>query len=195
MRRSNRMKEIMRDAHDRIDAELHTVGLQRFGAAIALRMELIEVLAARFNNDSRTIRRICLAVLDRMATVDPGLQCKLDEDSRRDMSIAAYLHDIGKSGPFDAPQATQEAILKLYAVENVADPQQTIAETARTNFSSEHAESMLERLGSCGCIHTTPCAHSGIAMVTGRTTFSKRTRKTYRPGRGLSPGAITWTGE
>ena len=122
MRRSNRMKEIMRDVHDRIDAELHTVGLQRFGAAIAHRMELIEVLAARFNNDSRTIRRICLEVLDRIATVDPELQSKLDADSRRDMSIAAYLHDIGKSGPFDAPQATQEAIVKLYAVENVADP-------------------------------------------------------------------------
>ena len=74
MRRSNRMKEIMRDVHDRIDAELHTVGLQRFGAAIAHRMELIEVLAARFNNDSRTIRRICLEVLDRIATVDPELQ-------------------------------------------------------------------------------------------------------------------------
>ena len=150
MRRSDRMKQFMRGVHDRIDAELHTVGLQRFGAAIALRMELIEVLAARFNNDSRTIRRICLAVLDRMATVDPWLQSKLDADSRRDMSIAAYLHDIGKSGPFDAPQATQEAILKLYAVENVADPQQTIAETARTNFSAEDAASILERLGSCG---------------------------------------------
>ena len=66
------------------------------------------------------------------------------------MSIAAYLHDIGKSGPFDAPRSTQEAIVKLYAVENVADPHQTIAETARTNFSFEDAESILERLGSCG---------------------------------------------
>ena len=101
MRRSDRMKQIMRDVHDRIDAELHTVGLQRFGAAIAQRMELIEVLAARFNNDSRTIRRICLAVLDRMAHRRPGLKSKLDADSRRDMSIAAYLHDIGKSEPFE----------------------------------------------------------------------------------------------
>ena len=109
------------------------------------------MLAARFNNDSRMIRRICLEVLDRMASIlEPELQSKLDADSRRDMSIAAYLHDIGKSGPFDAPQATQEAIVKLYAVENVADPDQTIAETARTNFSSEDAESMLERLRSCG---------------------------------------------
>ena len=66
------------------------------------------------------------------------------------MSIAAYLHDIGKSGPFDASQETQEAILKLYAVENVADPNQTIAETARANFSSEEAESILAHLGSCG---------------------------------------------
>ena len=109
------------------------------------------MLAARFNNDSRMIRRICLEVLDRMASIlEPELQSKLDADSRRDMSIAAYLHDIGKSGPFDAPQATQEAIVKLYAVENVADPDQTIAETARTNFSSEDAESILKRLGSCG---------------------------------------------
>ena len=139
------------EVHDKIDAELHTVGLQHFGEAIAQRMELIEVLAARFNNDSRMIRRICLEVLDRIASIlEPELQSKLDADSRRDMSIAAYLHDIGKSGPFDAPQATQEAIVKLYAVENVADPDQTIAETARTNFSSEDAESILKRLGSCG---------------------------------------------
>ena len=71
MRRSNRMKRILRDVHDKIDAELHTVGLQHFGAAIAHRMELIEVLAARFNNDSRTIRRICLEVLDRMRAPRP----------------------------------------------------------------------------------------------------------------------------
>jgi hypothetical protein len=139
------------EVHDKIDAELHTVGLQHFGEAIAQRMELIEVLAARFNNDSRMIRRLCLEVLDRIASIlEPALQSKLDAHCRRDMSIAAYLHDIGKSGPFDAPQATQEAIVKLYAVENVADPDQTIAETVRTNFSSEDAESILTRLGSCG---------------------------------------------
>jgi hypothetical protein len=139
------------DVHDKIDAELHAVGLKQFGQAIAQRMALIELLAARFNDDSRTIRRLCLAVLDRIARLlEPGLQSKLDADSRRDMSIAAYLHDIGKSGPFDAPPATQEAIVKLYAVENVANPDQTIAETARTNFSSEDAESMLTRLRSCG---------------------------------------------
>ena len=139
------------EVHDRIDAELHTVGLKHFSQAIARRMELIEVLAARFNNDSRMIRRICLKVMDRIAgTLEPELQSKLDADSKRDMSIAAYLHDIGKSGPFDASQETQEAIVKLYAVENVADPDQTIAETARANFSSEEAESILERLGSCG---------------------------------------------
>ena len=40
--------------------------------------------------------------------------------------------------------------MKLYAAENVADPDQTIVDTARTNFSSEDAESMLERLRSCG---------------------------------------------
>ena len=39
------------EVHDRIDAELHTVGLQHFSQAIAHRMELFEVLAARLNND------------------------------------------------------------------------------------------------------------------------------------------------
>jgi len=139
------------EIHHKIDAELHMVGLRHFGEAIAQRMELIEVLATRFNNDSRMIRRICLAVLDRIASIlEPELQSKLDADSRRDMSIAAYLHDIGKSGPFDAPQATQEAIVKLYAVENVAGPDQTIAKTVRMNFSFEEAKSVLEHLGSCG---------------------------------------------
>jgi hypothetical protein len=151
---SNRLEALeqeRQDVHARIGAELHTVGLPHFGEAIAQRMALIEVFAARFNNDSRLIRRICLEVLDRIANIlEPELQSQLDADSRRDMSIAAYLHDIGKSGPFDAPRATQEAIVKLYAVENVADPGQTIAETTRTNFSSEDAESILTSLGSCG---------------------------------------------
>jgi hypothetical protein len=158
MCRSNRMKRILRErqeTHDKIDAELHTVGLQHFGEAIAQRMELIEGLAARLNNDSRMIRRICLEVLDRIASIlEPELQSKLDADSRRDMSIAAYLHDIGKSGPFDASQESQEAIVKLYAVENVADPYQTIAKTVRTNFSSDEAKSILEHLGSCGMCPT-----------------------------------------
>jgi hypothetical protein len=150
-RRRTASEQERQDVHDKIDAELHTVGLQHFGAAIAQRMELIEVLAARFNNDSRMIRRMCLEVLERIARLlEPQLQATLDADSRRDMSIAAYLHDIGKSGPFDAPRATQEAIVKLYAVENIADPDQTIAETAHTNFSSKDAESMLKRLRSCG---------------------------------------------
>ena len=162
MRRSNRMKRILKgqegeEVHDRIDAELHTVGLKHFSKAIAHRMELIEVLAARLNNDSRMIRRICLTVLDRVAgTLEPELQSKLDADSRRDLSIAAYLHDIGKSGPFDASRDTQEAILKLYAVENVANPNQTIAETARANFSSEESASILRRLASCGIRATDP---------------------------------------
>ena len=155
MLQSNRSKQILReqsgDVHARIDTELHTVGLEHFSEALAQRMELIELLAARFNNDSRMIRRICLEVLDRIAgTLEPQLQSKLDADSRRDMSIAAYLHDIGKSGPFNASQDIQEAIVKLYAVENVADPDQTIAETVRANFSVEEAASILKHLGSCG---------------------------------------------
>jgi hypothetical protein len=131
------------------------VGLDHFGEAIAQRMKLIEVLAARFNNDSRIIRRVCLEVLDRVAsTLEPECRSALDAVSKRDMSIAAYLHDIGKSGPFDASQESQEAIVKLYAVENVADPYQTIAATVRTNFSSEEAKSILEHLGSCGMCST-----------------------------------------
>jgi hypothetical protein len=66
------------------------------------------------------------------------------------MSIAAYLHDIGKAGPFDASPETQAAIVKLYAVENIANPDQPIAETVRANFSLEVAASMFTHLGACG---------------------------------------------
>ena len=139
------------EVQEKIDAELHMAGLEHFSEVIAQRMTLLEVLAARFNDDSRIIRRVCLEVMDRIAsTLEPSLRSTLDADSTRDMSIAAYLHDIGKSGPFDASQESQTAIVKLYAVENVADPDQTIAETAHTNFSSEEAQSILEHLGSCG---------------------------------------------
>jgi hypothetical protein len=137
--------------HEKIDAELHNVGLEHFSEVIAQRMTLLEVLAARFNNDSRIIRRVCLEVMNRIAsTLEPSLRSTLDADSRRDMSIAAYLHDIGKSGPVNASQDSQEAIVRLYAMEHVADPGQTIAKTVRMNFSSEEASSILEHLGSCG---------------------------------------------
>jgi response regulator RpfG family c-di-GMP phosphodiesterase len=97
-------------------------------------MTLLEVLAGRFNNDSRIIRRLCLELMDRIAsTLEPELRSTLGAESARDMSIAAYLHDIGKSGPFDASLDSQKAIVKLYAVENVADPDQTVA-TVRMNF-------------------------------------------------------------
>jgi hypothetical protein len=137
--------------HEKIDAELRMVGLEHFSEVIAQRMTLLEVLAARFNNDSRIIRRICLEVMDRIAsTLEPALRSTLDAESTRDMSIAAHLHDIGKSGPADASQECQQAIVRLYAVENVADPDQTIADTVRTNFSCEEASNILEHLGSCG---------------------------------------------
>jgi hypothetical protein len=136
---------------EKIDAELHLIGLEHFSEVIAQRMTLLEMLAARFNNDSRIIRRVCLEVMDRIAsTLEPSLRSTLDADSTRDMSIAAYLHDIGKSGPFDASQESQKAVVKLYAVVDVADPDQTIAKTVRMNFSFEEATSTLEHLGSCG---------------------------------------------
>jgi hypothetical protein len=173
------------EVHDRIDAELHTVGLRHFGAVIAQRMELIELLAGRFNHDSRWIRRMCLTVLDRIASiVEPRLQSSWMWTAGGDMSIAAYLHDIGKSGPFGAPAATQEAIVTLYAVENVPDPGQTIAETVRINFSSTDAESILESLGSCACVRTTPCARSGIAMVTDARHSRSRLRGHTGAGEG-----------
>jgi hypothetical protein len=75
------------------------------------------------------------------------------------MSIAAYLHDIGKSGPFDASQGAREAVVKLYAVENLSDPDQTVAETVRANFSLEETERILVHLGSCG-------VHSAATMRT-----------------------------
>ena len=184
------------EVHARIDAELHTVGLEHFSEAIAQRMELIELLAAPFNNDSRMIRRICLEVLDRIAsTLEPQLQSKLDADSRRDMSIAAYLHDIGKSGPFDASQETQEAIVKLYAVENVAILIRRLPRRRARTSLPRRQRAYSSVLAHAACVQLTRCAHSGIAMVTGRTTFSKLTRKTYRFGRGLSRGAIIWIGE
>jgi hypothetical protein len=151
---SNRLevtRQGRKGVQEKIDAELHLVGLEHFSEVIAQRMALLEMLAARFNNDSRTIRRLCLEVMDRIAsTLEPSLRCTLGADSTRDMSIAAYLHDIGKSGPFDASQDSQKAIVKLYAVEHVADPDQTIATTVRMNFSAEEATSILEHLGSCG---------------------------------------------
>ena len=117
------------EVQEKIATELHMAGLEHFSEVIAQRMTLLEVLAARFNDDSRIIRRVCLKVMDRIAsTFEPCIQPTLDAESTRDMSIAAYLHDIGKSGPFDASQESQTAIVKLYAVENVADPDQTIAE-------------------------------------------------------------------
>jgi hypothetical protein len=104
------------------------------------------------------------------------------------MSIAAYLHDIGKSGPFDASQDTQEAIVKLYAVENVADPDQTIAETVRANFSFEEAANILEHLGSCGMRSTETIRAFWDRHGYWTHDILEADSKTYRVGPGVVAG-------
>jgi hypothetical protein len=62
-----------RESKKRLTLNFIGSGLEHFSEVIAERMTLLEVLAARFNNDSRIIRRVRLEVLDRIAsTLEPA---------------------------------------------------------------------------------------------------------------------------
>jgi hypothetical protein len=131
----------------RVIDSLEQAGLkERLDKSIIDRLVLLEK-HSKFNQDSRMIERGMDNLIGYLSQEHPDLG-RMSEH-RSEARVAAILHDIGKSGPVHATPEEQLAVIKLYAAEQMKDPQQTVEEIVRNNFESE-AESMLDKLAACG---------------------------------------------
>ena len=74
----------------------------------------------------------------------------LTAEQKTNASIAAILHDIGKSGPFKATQGEQEAVIQLFSIEGIKVPSHSVGEVVAERFGKNQGEEMLKKLAGCG---------------------------------------------
>lgn len=118
---------------------------------IIKRLILLEA-ESKFNEDSRKIERGVCNVLDYLEQhfAEAYPQMVLAKDHKIEGRIAAIVHDIGKSGPAEANEQERLTVVRLFAQEQIKDPQLTLEKAATENFSPEEAREMLENLKNCG---------------------------------------------
>lgn len=118
---------------------------------IIRRLMLIEK-ESKFNLDARMIESGMTNVLDSLREnhSEEYPQLNVSEKQRNEGRLAAILHDIGKSGPATASEKEQEAIIKLFAVEDHIDPQTLVEEIVSKHFTGTEKEELLKNLKNCG---------------------------------------------
>jgi response regulator RpfG family c-di-GMP phosphodiesterase len=118
--------------------------LERLDLHESVREEIVSRLIllekeSKFNDDSRKIERGMENVLklleERHAEQYP--QMRFSQKQLAEARIAAILHDIGKSGPVEADAAEQEVIVKIFACENIDNPNQPVMEVAVEIFGTD----------------------------------------------------------
>ncbi len=119
------------------------------------RLALIEERYQRFNDDSRMI---CWG-LDNLFTYfneDADHHVSISPDHIRKATIAAVVHDVGKSGPHTATPEQQKAVIDLYGVEKVRDGSAPIASVLQEKYSDQKdVEDFLHHLEGIGVSSTT----------------------------------------
>lgn len=128
---------------ERIKAELLEFGIENCPQEIIDRLVLLEKNSP-FNNDSRMI---CEGFRLVLASIEDSLNIRdrLTTKQRQEGELAAYIHDIGKSGGAETDFAGQAAVVKLYSQEGIKDSfNQTVYEIVHEFFSNEEQEMMLD---------------------------------------------------
>lgn len=128
-------KEVLRQ---KIEDELADLGVQEPPPEIIDRLLLIEK-NSRFNNDARMIREGFVIVLDKIKE-ELCLTQKMTEQYRQEGELAAYLHDIGKSGGILLNADGQLAVIKLFSADRFTypiDPKITVGQAINECFSEE----------------------------------------------------------
>ncbi len=110
------------------------------------RLVLLE-LHSKFNHDSRLIKLGLQNVLERIADKEHGYG--ITTERIKEACMAAIIHDIGKSGPLSATPEEQLSVIRLFAAENLENPQQPVKDAVEQIFGSE-AEQILADLENCG---------------------------------------------
>lgn len=114
------------------------------------RLVLIEK-ESKFNEDSRKIEigmGNIFDFLEKKYSKD-HVQLKLTKEQKAEARIAAIFHDIGKSGPAESTPEEQEIIIKIFASENINDPNLPVMEAASKIFNEQEIEKAKTTLRNC----------------------------------------------
>ncbi len=149
--------ERVKDSEEERCRQAVMVSLEMAGLKEKLNPNVIDRLVllerySKFNSDSRLIARGVDNVFGKLAEhyrdKDPAII--ISESDRENARLSAILHDVGKAGDADASPAEQRAVIDLFALEKIKNPQDLVGKVVRENFDSVRAEEMLKLLASCG---------------------------------------------
>lgn len=134
-------------ARRKIEDRFEHAGLiEKLDDRVMDRLVLLE-LRSTFNEDSRMIECGVNNVLHEIAKGKDNY--KLTPERIAESRIAALIHDVGKSGPADASQEEQEAVVALFAAEGLKNREQSVGDAVKEVFSGKDVE-MSKHLTACG---------------------------------------------
>lgn len=124
---------------------------ERVDEEIINRLVLIEQ-NSEFNEDARKIERGLTNVLVFLETNHAAHypQLVFSEKQKSEGRIAAILHDIGKSGPADATKEEGRTIVRLFAQEQIRDPNLSVEQAVARSFDKSEIKNIIECLEHCG---------------------------------------------
>ena len=148
------VKEISRTtSEDKISRQKVRLSLERIGFHELLHEEITNRLTllekgSKFNEYSRRIERGMENVLNLLERqyAEKYPEVVFLKKQRYDGSIAAILHDIGKSGPAEATSKEQDLIIKLFARENIRNSNMLVSEVIGEMFFENQLAETLETL-------------------------------------------------
>jgi hypothetical protein len=135
----------------RIRDELLNLGIMECPKEMADRLLIIEK-NSKFNNDSRMICEGFQNVLDKMMETSYAMKNSLTAKQRQEGELAAFLHDIGKSGAAEADLRGQVSVIKLFSADQFTypiDPNKTVSDAISECFPEEYDE-MMKNLAQSG---------------------------------------------
>ncbi len=132
------------------------VSVENTGNKTELDPELFSILEtlermSHFNEDARLVSAGTENILAYLNETYPQEESyKLNEQQRVENRLAALLHDIGKAGPADASSQEREAIVRLFASENIKNAACSVRSAIAASFDSEEAKEVSYYLERCG---------------------------------------------
>ena len=104
---------------------------------------------SKFNLDSRMVASGMQNILRYLHEHDSGGH-DAHENHDTEALMAALVHDIGKSGPASANATEQEAVVRLFAAENINDPKMPVGQAINLYFEPAEAPRLQTLLEHCG---------------------------------------------
>lgn len=115
--------------------------LERLNPLILDRLILLDQRSSFMDDERR-----CIALADRVFAFADAQEHPWTDQEKRLVFKGTLLSDIGKTGPKDARPDQSELIMKMFAIENVLDPnQRTVEQFLREEYARNYPEDDVEQ--------------------------------------------------